>query len=161
MQALKIISLLLLACILAVVALVLLKVAPRIQPAVTPVISNFEECAAAENPVTGSSPHQCTTKDGRVFSEVVPDTASTTIDDFVVQDNGCAVGGCSGQLCVAADEASTIVTTCEFKAEYACYNNATCEPQKNGACGWTQTPVLQKCLAHPPAIQGGGNLEAM
>ena len=165
MQALKIIGRLLVAGVLAVVALVLIKVAPHIQPAPAVVISNFEECVAAGNPVMESYPRQCATKDGRGFVEDVPigstSTATTTENDLIIQRNGCTVGGCSGQLCVSAGEAATIVSTCEYRAEYACYQNATCEKQSDGQCGWTQTPELQQCLAHPPALQSGGNLEAM
>jgi hypothetical protein len=38
-----------------------------------------------------------------------------------------------------------------FKAEYACYKEASCEPQADGKCGWTQSNTLKQCLAHPPA----------
>ena len=147
MQALKIIGLLLLACGLAVIALVLLKVTPRIQPTMTPVISNFEECAAAGNPVMESYPRQCRSKDVRLFVEEISDQATST---DAKSGNGCAIAGCSSQLCVSADEASTIITTCEYRSEYACYKNAACEPQADGKCDWTQTPELQTCLAHPP-----------
>lgn len=54
----------------------------------------------------------------------------------------CQVTGCSGQLC--ADQ--PIFTTCEWREEYACYDTATCERQKDGSCGWTQTPELDACL---------------
>ncbi len=147
MQALKIIGLLLLACILAVIALVLLKVAPHIQPATTPIISNFEECAAAGNPVMESYPRQCRTKDGRLFVEEIPDQATST---SAMSANGCAVAGCSAQLCVSADEATTIITDCVYRAEYGCYKEAVCEPQTDGKCGWTQTAWLKACLANPP-----------
>jgi hypothetical protein len=156
MQAFKILGLLLLAGVLAIVALVLLKVTPRIQPAIAPVISNFQECAAAGNPVMESYPRQCATKDGRTFIEDVAPVESATSTQPTAE---CVTAGCSGQLCVAAADASTIVTTCEFKAEYACYANATCEKQSDGKCGWTQTTELKSCLANPPAIQSGGNLE--
>jgi hypothetical protein len=49
-----------------------------------------------------------------------------------------------------------MVTTCEMKPEYACYQNATCERQGDGKCGWTQTPDLTKCLANPPALDAQG-----
>lgn len=56
---------------------------------------------------------------------------------------GCFVGGCSGQVC--SDDAG-VVTTCEWRPEYACYQDATCERQADGQCGWTDTPALQQCL---------------
>lgn len=54
----------------------------------------------------------------------------------------CVVTGCSGQLC--AD--SAMFTTCEWRAEYTCYQYASCERQKDGVCGWAQTGELFECL---------------
>jgi hypothetical protein len=54
----------------------------------------------------------------------------------------CFKTGCSGQVC--ADE--EVVTTCEYRAEYECYKKAKCERQRNGECGFTETPELQRCL---------------
>lgn len=56
----------------------------------------------------------------------------------------CYVGGCSGQIC---SDKEGVITTCVWNAEYACYDNATCERQADGACGWTQTAELKQCLA--------------
>ncbi|HTK05397.1 MAG TPA: Gmad2 immunoglobulin-like domain-containing protein [Candidatus Eisenbacteria bacterium] len=58
----------------------------------------------------------------------------------------CRRTGCSGELCSDKDVAST----CVFKPEYACYRDAVCERQATGACGWTPSPALQRCLANPP-----------
>lgn len=55
----------------------------------------------------------------------------------------CFVGGCSGQVC--SDQAG-VITTCEWRPEYACYRTATCERQPDGKCGWTPTPELEACL---------------
>ena len=55
----------------------------------------------------------------------------------------CVKTGCSGHVCSDHD----VITTCEFRPEYACYQQATCERQGNGQCGWTQTPALTACLA--------------
>jgi hypothetical protein len=60
--------------------------------------------------------------------------------------NPCKKTGCSGQIC--ADE--EMMSTCEWKPEYACYRKARCERQSNGKCGFTQTPELKACLARPP-----------
>ncbi len=113
-------------------------------------ISNFEECAAAGNPIMESYPEQCRTPDGRTFVRDISNDTSNGGDEIVF--NGCAVAGCSGQLCVSADEAGDIVTTCEYRAEYACHKEAYCGPQADGKCGWSQTAELQRCLANPPAI---------
>jgi hypothetical protein len=55
----------------------------------------------------------------------------------------CFKTGCSSQVCADHD----VVTTCEYRPEYACYQKAACERQKNGECGFTQTPELTACLA--------------
>jgi hypothetical protein len=65
--------------------------------------------------------------------------------DAAVQKT-CYVGGCSGQVC---SDREGVITTCEFRPEYACYRTATCEVQADGECGWTQTSELQACLANP------------
>lgn len=59
----------------------------------------------------------------------------------------CRPTGCSGAVC--SDE--EVMTTCEFRPEYACYANATCARQSDGACGWTKSAELDACLANPPA----------
>jgi len=57
--------------------------------------------------------------------------------------NGCFIGGCSSQIC--SDEPG-VVSTCEYREEYGCYRDATCERQINGKCGWTMTGSLRACL---------------
>ncbi len=54
----------------------------------------------------------------------------------------CRRTGCSGQVCSDED----VVTTCEFRPEYTCYQAARCERQQNGECGWTMTEDLRSCL---------------
>jgi len=68
----------------------------------------------------------------------------------------CYVGGCSGQVC---SDQSGVVTTCEYMPWYACYRDATCEPQPDGTCGWTPTPELAQCLAQngAPGHEAGEN----
>lgn len=55
----------------------------------------------------------------------------------------CFKTGCSSQVC--SDHA--VVTTCEFRPEYACYQKAACERQADGNCGFTKTAELTECLA--------------
>lgn len=62
----------------------------------------------------------------------------------------CIKTGCSGTVC--AEPGNDVVTTCEMKPEYACYQKATCEKQPSGSCGWTETPELAACLASPPPL---------
>ena len=63
--------------------------------------------------------------------------------------NDCIKTGCSGTVC--AEPGNDVMTTCEFKPEYACYQKASCERQADGKCGWSQTDELKACLASPPA----------
>lgn len=63
-----------------------------------------------------------------------------TLTPYPVSD--CKITGCSRQVCSDQD----VITTCEFRAEYACYENAICEKQSDGKCGWTKTEELNKCL---------------
>ena len=58
---------------------------------------------------------------------------------------GCKVGGCSGTVCQNAEDEDAI-TTCEWKEEYACYRNASCQKQTDGNCGWVMTSQLQQCI---------------
>jgi hypothetical protein len=55
----------------------------------------------------------------------------------------CIKTGCSSQVC--SDH--NVITTCEFRPEYACYQKAACQRQKDGNCGFTKTAELTACLA--------------
>src|SRR3989344_2708790 len=55
---------------------------------------------------------------------------------------GCKVTGCSGQICAEED----VITTCEYRDEYACFKTAKCERQEDGKCGWIPTEELVACL---------------
>lgn len=59
-----------------------------------------------------------------------------------VSQKPCMKTGCSSQVCSDQE----VITTCEFRPEYACYQKAICERQRNGECGFTQTPQLAECL---------------
>jgi len=57
----------------------------------------------------------------------------------------CVVGGCSSQYCTDAG-LGPIVSTCEWLPQYACYQDAICEVQPEGTCGWTQTAESTQCF---------------
>lgn len=59
--------------------------------------------------------------------------------------NGCVRGGCSSQLCLEANSPE-LMSTCEYKSEYGCYQKAECKRQKNGKCEFTRTTGLANCL---------------
>jgi hypothetical protein len=77
-----------------------------------------------------------------------PEAPTTAADGGGDAGGGeCRPTGCSGIVCADED----VITTCEYRPEYACYQSATCTRQGDGECGWTQTPELEACLADPPA----------
>jgi hypothetical protein len=122
-------------------------------------VGSFEDCALAGYPIMESYPEQCRTPDGRTFvndkqvNQMPNEGGNQTGGTFLA--GSCVVAGCSGTICAEAGEASDIITTCEYRAEYACYKQASCERQASGKCGWTQTPQFKQCLAHPPALDSG------
>jgi eight-cysteine-cluster-containing protein len=59
--------------------------------------------------------------------------------------SGCIRTGCSGHVCTDASN-GPLISTCEWREEYACYKTAKCEKQSNGQCGWTPSESLQGCL---------------
>lgn len=59
--------------------------------------------------------------------------------------NECVPAGCSSQLCVPVDEASSIITTCEFKEEYTCLALTECD-LVNSTCQWIKNEDYLKCL---------------
>jgi hypothetical protein len=74
---------------------------------------------------------------------VNPPSYSYNNTTTVTTTTTCYVGGCSGQIC---SDQPGMASNCEFRPEYACYKNATCEVQANGQCGWTPTASLTQCL---------------
>jgi len=65
---------------------------------------------------------------------------------------GCKVGGCSGQMCGEAGDGE-MVSTCEFRAEYACYQQyGRCEKQIDGRCGWSNTSDFMKCFEQVKSV---------
>ncbi len=115
-------------------------------------VNNFDECASAGFPIMESYPEQCSTPDGRTFSRDVPVVAEPING---TSSNDCVIGGCSSQLCGERKDMEQIVSTCEYRAEYACYEHSVCERQVDKECGWTQTPNLKSCLANPREQDAG------
>jgi len=60
-------------------------------------------------------------------------------------EDDCLISGCNGEICQDKSEEAAI-TVCLYKPEYECYQNASCQKQKDGHCGWTQTEELKNCL---------------
>src|SRR3989338_9447688 len=100
-----------LAILLTIIAGFLLSI-PKGEDSVA-TISTFDECVAAGYPIMESYPEQCMTPDGRNFVN----ERQTLSPEEGMTFNGCAVAGCSGTLCVSADEVGDIFTTCEYRPE--------------------------------------------
>lgn len=60
-------------------------------------------------------------------------------------DANCATAGCSGQLCLPKEKAGDIRTTCEFRAEYECFELTSCSCNE-GKCGWVENDEYSQCL---------------
>ncbi len=58
----------------------------------------------------------------------------------------CVTGGCSGQICGKKGSVENIITTCEFKEEYACLKETQCACIAN-KCVWEQTKEYKDCMA--------------
>ncbi len=78
--------------------------------------------------------------------EVEPSPGQVNDGDAEVTDQACFTGGCSRQLC-GDRRILEVMTTCEWREEYACYQTAVCERQADRECGWTMTDQLVACLA--------------
>ncbi len=131
------------------------RVAEAPSPATTLPPTQVEEAAAPVVPgdflypdtsgstSTVSAAEKPTSSEG---SQTTPPQDSTTepVGREPVVRGQCHPGGCSGQICTDQPD---IVTTCEWREEYACYQSATCERQPSGECGWTETDELRQCLA--------------
>ena len=57
-------------------------------------------------------------------------------------DADCMITGCSGQICAAEARA----TTCEWRPEYACYQEFGSCGCNAGSCGWAPRDDLASCL---------------
>lgn len=58
------------------------------------------------------------------------------------KSNKCVISGCSSEMC--SDD--HVVTNCIYQEHFICYQDALCEIQPSGVCGWTPTEDLQACL---------------
>ena len=76
---------------------------------------------------------------------LLPGVVETPGEDRA-EDRTCAIGGCSNHVCGEVEDMQDLITTCEFRNEYACYRDAVCERQTDGQCGWTETDALRSCL---------------
>ncbi len=73
-------------------------------------------------------------------------TACTPInqENACTTDADCVRSGCSGTVC-QEKTAEPVFTTCEYKAEYACYQNIPCGCVE-GQCAFEKNPAFEQCL---------------
>lgn len=80
-------------------------------------------------------------------SDVVPDDVPLGGERASLrcaEDSDCVTGGCSGTICQHKDT-EPIMTTCEFKPEYACYKQIKCGCI-DGKCVWDKTAEFDDCV---------------
>lgn len=94
------------------------------------------------------------------FSQLIPNLSSKKTEPSLTKppsssDIRCKVTGCSGQIC----SEENLITTCEYRAEYACYKDAKCDRQADGKCGWKQSSDLLACLKKASVSQPNTRFE--
>jgi hypothetical protein len=114
-------------------------------------ITSFEECKNAGYPIMESYPAQCRDAKGNNFVQII-DNPNPEPGPNPNVPGPCYVGGCSSQIC---SDQKDMMSTCEYREEYACYKKTTCERQSSGQCGWTQTPALTSCLNSSTRVAAG------
>ncbi|MBI4738095.1 eight-cysteine-cluster domain-containing protein [Candidatus Woesearchaeota archaeon] len=68
-------------------------------------------------------------------------------------DADCVAGGCSGTIC-QSKKAEPVVTTCEYRSEYACYKQISCGCVA-GHCAWNEDARFKACVAQAKTQEGG------
>lgn len=133
---------------------------------------NFDECInRSGSRLQESYPSVCITREGNYFVQEVyrPDLNQNLQPTIAIEPtvsiqpdynplpttalSPCKRAGCSGQLCVEMYAEEDIFSTCEYKPEYVCYQEATCERQPDGTCGFTPSEGLSTCLQEKSAIE--------
>ena len=119
----------------------------------TPTYQNYGALILQKSNPSGLSEHDDALEIPVLFRDAPqPDESDTP--ETGRERGGCMVTGCSGQVCADHDA----ITTCEFRPEYACYQDAVCERQADKQCGWTLTSAVGRCLME---LDGGGGGEEL
>lgn len=76
--------------------------------------------------------------------------------DFCLNDNDCIPTGCSQTICASKND-EIVFTTCEYRYEYACYqdeNLANCICVEN-KCQWRTLPGFDECMSEKTKLNDG------
>ncbi len=84
----------------------------------------------------------------RIANETMRAGCTESFAPECATDPDCAIGGCSGTLCVKKGDAPGIVSACEFRDEYACYGKFGGCGCVEGKCAWNGGALLQECIAN-------------
>lgn len=74
--------------------------------------------------------------------------SSTSVNAKVIEcdrNSDCLVGGCSNTLCLPRDLAPSVMTTCEWRDEYACFAQNTCGCVDH-QCQWAGSEQYLDCV---------------
>jgi eight-cysteine-cluster-containing protein len=82
-------------------------------------------------------------------SQATCEAACSSAPPACTSDDECAATGCSGQVCAA----EPVLTTCEFRPEYACFQDPaiTSCGCNEGQCAFAPTPELAACIEEATA----------
>ena len=76
--------------------------------------------------------------------EDTPTDVESPIEMECQTDNDCIKEGCSGTMCQTKNT-EQVMTTCEWKEEYACYKQIACGCINN-KCAWDKTEEFDTCI---------------
>jgi hypothetical protein len=79
------------------------------------------------------------------YGDGVCDTFCLNPDPDCGAEEGCYIGGCSGQICSDTDG---VISTCEWWEYYECYAMATCGLSSSGNCSWSGSEFVDCLYEH-------------
>ncbi|MBI4149522.1 eight-cysteine-cluster domain-containing protein [Candidatus Woesearchaeota archaeon] len=75
------------------------------------------------------------------------DKPAQTTNIECASDADCLTGGCSGQICGAKERVKGLITTCEWREEYACLRLTSCSCINN-TCQWEENNNYGDCISN-------------
>lgn len=105
-------------------------------------VNASEQCPDFCSGIGGNLEIKCINSECR---QVQKGKGETQLPPECSKDSDCGTGGCSGQVCAAADKAPSIITTCEYLPEYGCLKKTGCGCV-SGKCEWKKTQDYLDCM---------------